>query len=135
MKKRWSYDRVVLALTVLFMLCAGMLLAVRLFLRGEWLVETENGYNDIVSDTTEEDARPDSLLPGEVMDLNRASVGDLTRLPGIGWGRAEDIVAYRQEHGSFRSVDELDAVKGIGAATLEKLLPYVTVGAPGENEH
>ena len=83
MKKRWSYDRVVLALTVLFMLCAGMLLAVRLFLRGEWLVETENGYNDIVSDTTEEDARPDSLLPGEVMDLNRASVGDLSRLPGI----------------------------------------------------
>ena len=135
MRKQPNYERAVLVLTALFVLCAGVLVAIRLSTRGEWLVDVGNEYHVEVSDGAEEGGRPDSLLPGEVIDLNRASVGDLTRLPGIGKGRAEDIVAYRREHGGFRSVDELDAVKGIGAATLEKLRPYVTVDASGENQH
>jgi competence protein ComEA len=55
------------------------------------------------------------------VDLNSADVTTLQReLLGIGQVRAEAIVAYREEHGKFASVDELLEVKGIGAAILEK---------------
>ena len=70
--------------------------------------------------------RPDSLLPGEVIDLNAADAYDLDRLPGIGPAKAEAILAYRAEHGPFQSVDDLLAVSGIGEVTLEDLRPYVT---------
>lgn len=55
------------------------------------------------------------------INLNSADAETLTReLKGIGVTKAKAIVAYRDAHGPFRSVDELLEVKGIGAATLEK---------------
>ena len=79
------------------------------------------------------EGRPDSLLEGEVIDLNTADEYDLRRLPGIGESRARAILAYREEHGPFQSVDELDNVEGIGEGILSGLRDYVTVGqAPGE---
>ena len=48
-------------------------------------------------------------------------------LPGIGEKRAQDIVAYREEHGPFETVDELDNVSGIGPGILEGLREYVSV--------
>ena len=41
-------------------------------------------------------------------------------LDGVGMTRALDIIAYREEHGSFKTVDELERVRGIGKATLER---------------
>lgn len=76
-------------------------------------------------------SRPDSLLEGEVIDLNTAAPEDLERLPGIGPAKAEAIAAYRAEHGPFQSVDQLTEVSGIGEATLETLRPYITASAPG----
>ena len=79
------------------------------------------------------EGRPDSLLEGEVIDLNTADEYDLQRLPGIGESRARAILAYREEHGPFQSVDELDNVEGIGEGILSGLRDYVTVGqAPRE---
>lgn len=75
--------------------------------------------------------RPDSLLEGEIIDLNTAAPEDLERLPGIGPAKAEAIAAYRTEHGPFRTVDQLMEVSGIGEATLEALRPYITASAPG----
>ena len=77
-----------------------------------------------------EDPRPDSLLPGERIDVNTADVYDLQRLPGIGEKRALDIIAWREEHGPFRSLDELVNISGIGPATLEGLRPYAAAGRP-----
>nr|WP_298165957.1 ComEA family DNA-binding protein [uncultured Pseudomonas sp.] len=55
------------------------------------------------------------------IDLNSADVATLQReLLGVGQVKAEAIVAYREEHGKFASVDELLEVKGIGAAILER---------------
>ena len=48
----------------------------------------------------------------------RDSQYDLRRLPGIGEKRAQDIVDYREAHGPFQSVDELDNVSGIGPGTV-----------------
>lgn len=79
-----------------------------------------------------EGERPDSLLPGEVIDLNAADTYDLDRLPGIGPAKAEAILAYREEYGPFQSVDDLLSVSGIGEVTLENLRPYVTAGGAAE---
>ena len=55
------------------------------------------------------------------VNLNTADATTLQReLLGIGEVKAQAIVAYRDEHGDFASVDELLEVKGIGEATLEK---------------
>ena len=63
------------------------------------------------------------------VDLNTATAEELDALPGVGPKIAEAILAYRNEHGRFGSVDELDQVKGIGDATMSKLRPLVSVGA------
>jgi competence protein ComEA len=57
--------------------------------------------------------------------LNSASLEQLDALPGVGPVTAQKILAYRQEHGAFGSVDELDAVPGIGPARLEQLRDLV----------
>ena len=75
-----------------------------------------------------EEAYPDSLLPGEVIDLNTAGVYDLQRLPGIVEKRARDIIAYREEHGPFETVEELDLVSGIGPGIIEGLRQYASAG-------
>lgn len=79
---------------------------------------------------SDESGRPDSLLEGEVIDLNTAAPEDLERLPGIGPAKAEAITAYRKEHGPFQTTDQLMEVSGIGEATLEALRPYVTASVP-----
>jgi competence protein ComEA len=62
-----------------------------------------------------------------LVNLNTASAEQLATLPGIGATRAQAIVAYRQQHGSFQRVEDLLAVSGIGPSTLERLRTLVTV--------
>ncbi|MDP6775823.1 MAG: helix-hairpin-helix domain-containing protein [Candidatus Latescibacteria bacterium] len=60
------------------------------------------------------------------IDLNRASEADLQKLPGIGPAIARRIVAYRAEHGPFRRVEDLAAVRGIGPKSVERIRPLVS---------
>ena len=48
-------------------------------------------------------------------------------LPGIGDKLSDKIIAYRSVHGGFRTIDDLQSVKGIGVKTVAKLKPYATV--------
>lgn len=57
--------------------------------------------------------------------LNSASAGELDRLPGVGPSTAAKIIEYRRAHGGFASIDELLAVKGIGAKKLKDMRPYL----------
>ena len=65
-----------------------------------------------------------------LIDLNRATAKEFERLPGIGPQIAARIVAYREQNGAFKRVEDITKVKGIGAKTLERLRPHLTVSTP-----
>ena len=64
--------------------------------------------------------------------LNSATWVEWAQLDGIGETLARRIVADREQRGPFRSIDDLDRVKGIGPKTLEKMRPYLVVDEPVE---
>jgi len=61
------------------------------------------------------------------LDLNRASQSQLEELPEIGPVTAQAILAWRQEHGRFTRIEELQEVDGIGPKTYAQLAPHVRV--------
>ena len=67
-------------------------------------------------------------LADAALNLNTATKEELIALSGIGPAKAQAIIDYRNQHGGFKSVDELKDVKGIGARRFEKLKPELTVG-------
>lgn len=66
-------------------------------------------------------------LPVGPIDLNTATAEELETLPGVGPATAAAIVAYRDRHGPFASVDELGEVSGIGPSKLAAIRDLVTV--------
>jgi len=62
------------------------------------------------------------------VDINRADGWLLQALPGIGEGKAAQIVEYRSVHGPFRSLDDLLKIKGFGKSAVDGLRGYVSVG-------
>jgi comEA protein len=66
-------------------------------------------------------------LPEGKINLNTATAEQLDALPRIGPKVAQRIVDYRSEHKSFKSIDELRNVKGVGAKVLEAIRPYLTL--------
>lgn len=62
------------------------------------------------------------------VNINTADADTLTALPGIGRVLAERIVAYRRQNGSFRAIEEITKVEGIGEKKAEAILDLITVG-------
>jgi competence ComEA-like helix-hairpin-helix protein len=65
--------------------------------------------------------------PADPLDLNRATIDDLTRLPGIGPALAGRIVDARDTDGPFTGVDELRRIRGMSARKVDKLRALVTI--------
>ena len=108
-----------LALTVVFLAALTLL----------WLkaADTAEGTDYTITVTYRESERvtPDAPAP---ININTASPEELETLPGIGPALAERIVAHREEHGLFRSIDDLMKVSGIGQSVLSDFRDLVTVG-------
>jgi competence protein ComEA len=72
-------------------------------------------------------SKREAALKGVIIDVNRAPLAELQRLPGIGPKMSRRIVEARNKR-PFASVDDLRRVRGIGPKTLARLRPYVAVG-------
>ncbi len=64
------------------------------------------------------------------LDLNLASEAELAALPGIGPTLAQSIIAYRDEHGPFRSTRQIEEIKGIGKVLATRLRDQLSVAKP-----
>ena len=73
-------------------------------------------------------AVPTRLALGVLIDINQASVAELSQVPGIGPKLAQGIVALRARRGVFSKLENLCEVRGIGPATVRRLKPYLTLG-------
>lgn len=76
---------------------------------------------------------PEPSVRPVTIDLNSASVAELSALPGIGAVRAEAIVLDRIRHGAFRRVEDLDRVDGLGPGTREVLGGFVECRRRGDD--
>lgn len=81
--------------------------------------------DDAVTDSTVTLANP---VDTEKININTATLAELTTLPGIGEVLAQRIIDYREANGPFASPEELTDVSGIGPKRLEAILEFVTVG-------
>jgi competence protein ComEA len=68
------------------------------------------------------------LAAGETININTASAEELDKLPGIGPTKAQAIVDYRNQHGNFKSIEDIENVKGIKQGTFSKIKDHITVG-------
>lgn len=64
---------------------------------------------------------------GGKIPINFAGKDELTQLPGVGPALAERIIEEREKNGVFRLPEDLLAVRGIGTATLQRLLPHISL--------
>ena len=71
--------------------------------------------------------RPRTVADVGRVDINRGSVEELQRLPGIGPVLAERVIQYRREHGKFASIRDIQNVKGIGVKRFAQLEPYLHI--------
>jgi competence ComEA-like helix-hairpin-helix protein len=68
------------------------------------------------------------LLAQQPININRAGIDELLKVPGINFKMAQSIVEYRRKK-PFESTSEITKIKGIGAATFSRISPYITVGS------
>jgi competence protein ComEA len=67
---------------------------------------------------------------GAPVNLNTASAEQLATIPGVGPKMAERIIDYRQKNGSFKKIEDLMNVSGVGEKSFLKMKPLITVGTP-----
>ncbi len=70
---------------------------------------------------TSAEQAPAEIQPDNRVNINTADAETLAlALDGIGMAKAQEIIVYREQNGDFKTVDELQNVRGIGKATLER---------------
>ncbi len=77
-------------------------------------------------------AEKKALAPGERVDLNRAGAAELMRLPGVGRGRAEAIVAFRGRQ-PFRRPEDVLRVKGLSRSWFDRVRGHLVAGEPARS--
>lgn len=90
--------------------------------------QTQHIAADSASSETNAPARASAV---RLIDVNAAGLSELDLLPGIGPALGQRIIDYRDEHGPFRRLEDLQKVSGIGPRTLEKMRPLISLGDGG----
>ncbi len=103
-------------------LLIGMLVAV-----SDWYRPSHSEEFSVVPRAVAPPPLEEVVVKRRPLALNSATVAELIALPAIGPKIAERIVAFRRERGPFERLEQLTEVNGIGAKTLEKLRPLLTV--------
>ena len=67
------------------------------------------------------------LAPGQKININKATEAELDTLPGIGPAKAQAILAFRTQNGAFKTIEDIQKVKGIKAAGFSKLKAHIKV--------
>lgn len=67
------------------------------------------------------------------VNINTATQSELESVKGLGAAKAKAIIEYREKHGSYKSLNDLDKVKGFGKASIEKLKADLTVGPSSQS--
>lgn len=116
MSEKTNNIAIILIITLLIGVLLGLLLSENLF--KTTVIFTDN--NTLFQSTTENVVRK--------ININTANTEELSLLPGVGIELAERIILYRQIHGPFISVDELENIEGIGKNKLEDISQYITIG-------
>lgn len=119
-------ERLLIAFVLLFLLSGAVIRAVRPVPRTETRHETATFLPPPLPVAT-----PDSMADDkkglktahEKININKAGVREITRLRGIGEKTALRIIEYRQAHGPFRTLDDLNRIKGIGPKKLSAIAP------------
>jgi competence protein ComEA len=97
------------------------------------LVAALSAATSAAQDTTRRTSAAASASASAPVNLNTATAAQLETLPGIGKATAERILEYRQKNGSFKKVEDLMNVRGVGEKSFLKLKPLITV-APAKGE-
>ena len=71
-------------------------------------------------------SRMESAHTSGLININSATKSELMSLSGIGEVKAQAIIAYREEQGGFKNIEEIMQISGIGEKTFEKLKPLIT---------
>lgn len=91
------------------------------------MIENEQQHDVTSIEKPTEENQEKIVGKSSKININKASMEELMSLPYIGEVKAKAIIDYRNTNGPFKSIEELDNIKGIGAKTLEKLRPLVTI--------
>ncbi|NMA81076.1 MAG: ComEA family DNA-binding protein [Jeotgalicoccus halophilus] len=86
----------------------------------------EGEIDDETAVKTFSTAAKENVAAGQV-NINTASIAELTTLNGIGEKKAQAILTYREEQGPFTTMEEIKNIPGIGDKTFENLKPYITI--------
>lgn len=79
-------------------------------------------------EATKDAPKPAAVKPGSLMvNINTATVDELKALKGIGETRAKDVIEYRKKNGDFKTIEDLEKVKGIGPGTMKQIRANITV--------
>ncbi|MEQ8524122.1 phospholipase D-like domain-containing protein [Gracilimonas sp.] len=92
--------------------------------KGMWKAPDKIGSKTLRAEEVDTGSPTNVMFP---ININTADEATLQLLPGIGPAYSKRIIQYRMENGSFKSVDEITNIRGIGPKTLQKLRPIITL--------